>query len=122
MRLVYSWPHTVPPRGSSEGLLGGLHRVRRYAYTTRTLTLCSFVVGAQRLVTLTGIQVKKQFLAFLATGQHGAADLRIGPDGRLSGRATVATIRERDFWILSARHQAARDGRRHRTLYTLRNS
>eukprot|EP00962_Isochrysis_galbana_P013306 scaffold3795_cov126-Isochrysis_galbana.AAC.3 len=30
------------------------------------------------------------FLAFLATGQHGAAELRVGPDGRLSGRATVA--------------------------------
>jgi hypothetical protein len=24
MRPVYSWPHTVPPRGSFEGLLGGL--------------------------------------------------------------------------------------------------
>jgi len=33
---------------------------------------------------------KKTFLAFLATRQHGAAELRVGPDGRLPGRATVA--------------------------------
>eukprot|EP00962_Isochrysis_galbana_P034833 scaffold11865_cov103-Isochrysis_galbana.AAC.5 len=33
---------------------------------------------------------KKPFLAFLATGQHGAAELRVGPDGRLSGCFTVA--------------------------------
>eukprot|EP00962_Isochrysis_galbana_P055139 scaffold26846_cov140-Isochrysis_galbana.AAC.2 len=32
---------------------------------------------------------KKPILAFLATGQHGAAELRVGPDGRLSGRAAV---------------------------------
>eukprot|EP00962_Isochrysis_galbana_P009029 scaffold2507_cov122-Isochrysis_galbana.AAC.20 len=32
---------------------------------------------------------KKPILAFLATGQHGAAELRVGPDGRLSGRAAI---------------------------------
>eukprot|EP00962_Isochrysis_galbana_P006888 scaffold1862_cov104-Isochrysis_galbana.AAC.2 len=32
---------------------------------------------------------KKPILAFLATGQHGAAELRVGPDGRLPGRAAV---------------------------------
>eukprot|EP00962_Isochrysis_galbana_P006745 scaffold1816_cov134-Isochrysis_galbana.AAC.4 len=36
-----------------------------------------------------GVVEKKPILAFLATGQHGAAELRVGPDGRLSGRATV---------------------------------
>eukprot|EP00962_Isochrysis_galbana_P048183 scaffold19989_cov112-Isochrysis_galbana.AAC.1 len=39
-------------------------------------------------------------LAFLATGQHGAAELRDGPDGRLSGRATVTKT--------AARRRAAR--------------
>eukprot|EP00962_Isochrysis_galbana_P042551 scaffold15965_cov111-Isochrysis_galbana.AAC.8 len=34
--------------------------------------------------------LEKPILAFLATGQHGAAELRVGPDGRLPGRAAVS--------------------------------
>jgi len=34
--------------------------------------------------------LKKPFLAFLATGPHGATELRFSPDGRLYGRATIA--------------------------------
>eukprot|EP00962_Isochrysis_galbana_P035148 scaffold12002_cov115-Isochrysis_galbana.AAC.1 len=37
---------------------------------------------------------------FLATGQHGAAELRVGPDGRLPGRAAVTKA--------AARRRAAR--------------
>eukprot|EP00962_Isochrysis_galbana_P005191 scaffold1415_cov117-Isochrysis_galbana.AAC.17 len=39
-------------------------------------------------------------LAFLATGQHGAAELRVGPDGRLPSRAAVTKA--------AARRRAAR--------------
>eukprot|EP00962_Isochrysis_galbana_P053217 scaffold24665_cov137-Isochrysis_galbana.AAC.3 len=39
-------------------------------------------------------------LAFLATGQHGAAELRVGPDGRLPGHAAVTKA--------AARRRAAR--------------
>eukprot|EP00962_Isochrysis_galbana_P022578 scaffold6749_cov114-Isochrysis_galbana.AAC.2 len=38
---------------------------------------------------LLGLFKKKPILAFLATGQHGAAELRVGPDGRLPRRAAV---------------------------------
>eukprot|EP00962_Isochrysis_galbana_P023746 scaffold7205_cov149-Isochrysis_galbana.AAC.1 len=56
-------------------------------------------VYADTLVLRIQIQ-RKPFLAFLATGQHGAAELRVGPDGRLPGRATVTEA--------AARRRAAR--------------
>eukprot|EP00962_Isochrysis_galbana_P004529 scaffold1240_cov101-Isochrysis_galbana.AAC.6 len=43
---------------------------------------------------------KKPILAFLATGQHGATELRVGPDGRLFGRAAITKA--------AARRRAAR--------------
>eukprot|EP00962_Isochrysis_galbana_P039895 scaffold14375_cov133-Isochrysis_galbana.AAC.10 len=49
---------------------------------------------------LLGLEGKKPILAFLATGQHGAAELRVGPDGRLSGRAAITKA--------AARRRAAR--------------
>eukprot|EP00962_Isochrysis_galbana_P047951 scaffold19848_cov131-Isochrysis_galbana.AAC.6 len=48
-------------------------------------------------------------VAFLATGQHGAADLRIGPDGRLSGRLGVLHRRRSD----RARNNSLRCAERH---------
>eukprot|EP00962_Isochrysis_galbana_P035392 scaffold12131_cov112-Isochrysis_galbana.AAC.9 len=42
-------------------------------------------------IIVNGNSRKKPILAFLATGQHGAAELRVGPDGRLPGRAAVTS-------------------------------
>eukprot|EP00962_Isochrysis_galbana_P041185 scaffold15049_cov90-Isochrysis_galbana.AAC.3 len=64
---------------------------RQQASCARKPYVYSHIGPAARMVDqfMLGWVRKKPILTFLATGQHGAAELRVGPDGRLPGLAAV---------------------------------